>query len=197
MTKDSTSEENKEPAKRASARPKKGSDQDTRTPRQRDAEKAEAVSKEETARAPKAAAVKVEKTKKPSKRPEVKLMFTGRRKESVSRAKLVKGKGEVTINGKTLNEYFKRSVDQYKVKQPLVLLGLDKEFDVFANVHGGGTTGQSEAIRLSISRSLDKMNPAYHQKLKEFSLLTRDSRMVERKKYGLHKARRASQFSKR
>jgi small subunit ribosomal protein S9 len=196
MTEKSKPEEKKETIHRPASRSKSEPAKDTRTPRQKDAAKA-AASKEDTVRAPKAPAVKVERPKKPSKRPEVKLMFTGRRKESVSRAKLVKGKGEVTINGKPLNEYFKRSVDQYKVRQPLVLLGLEKEFDIFANVYGGGTTGQSEAIRLSVSRSLDKMSPDHHKKLKEYSLLTRDSRMVERKKYGLHKARRASQFSKR
>jgi|GEM_PF-328427 len=194
MTENSKPEEKKESTYRSPSRAKSDSEKDTRSPRQIDASKA---ATSEAAKAAKSAEIKIERPKKPSKRPEVKIMFTGRRKESVSRAKLVKGKGEITINGKALNEYFKRSVDQFKVRQPLVLLGLDKEFDVFANVHGGGTTGQAEAIRLSISRSLDKMNPDHHKKLKEQSLLTRDSRMVERKKYGLHKARRASQFSKR
>ena len=125
------------------------------------------------------------------------ILFTGRRKESVSRVKVVKGNGVITINGRTLENYFPRSVDRTKVKQPLTLLGIEKEFDVHASVYGGGTTGQSEAIRLGISRAIHLASPEYHSKLKEQKLLTRDSRMVERKKYGLHKARRASQFSKR
>ncbi|MDH4199857.1 MAG: 30S ribosomal protein S9 [Spirochaetia bacterium] len=125
------------------------------------------------------------------------MLFTGRRKEAVSRVKVVKGSGKIVINGRSIENYFPRSVDQTKVKQALTLLGIEKEYDVHVNVYGGGTTGQSEAIRLGIARSIHLASPEYHSKLKEHSLLTRDSRMVERKKYGLHKARRASQFSKR
>jgi len=194
MTEKSKPTEKKEAAKRTPHSKKKDTEVKEKT-HQRKPPAAKSSASKETSVKP--VSVKTERPKKTSKKPETRIMFTGRRKESVSRTKLVKGTGEVTINGKKLTEYFKRSVDQYKVKQPLVLLGLEKDFDIHANVYGGGTTGQSEAIRLSISRSLQKINPEYHKKLKEYSLLTRDSRMVERKKYGLHKARRASQFSKR
>ena len=126
----------------------------------------------------------------------------GRRKESVARVYLTKGKGEVIVNGRPAEQYF--SADPYsneRVKQvallPFEITGTLGRFDVKANLCGGGTTGQLEALRLGIARALLGVDPSYRSLLKERGLLTRDSRMVERKKYGLHKARRAQQFSKR
>ena len=123
---------------------------------------------------------------------------TGRRKSSIARVRLIPGKGEVTINGKSLDEYF-GGLDLLKqeVKRPLVLVGADTKFDVVARVQGGGTTGQSGALRHGISRALCVADPENRAALKAAGYLTRDPRMKERKKYGLKKARRASQFSKR
>jgi len=122
----------------------------------------------------------------------------GRRKESVSRVKLIPGgKGEFTVNGKPLDQYFSRKIDAAKALQPFKILGIENTFNGKINVRGGGITGQAEAVRLGVARWLKKDNEAHHKPLKEAGLLTRDSRMVERKKYGLHKARRATQFSKR
>lgn len=123
---------------------------------------------------------------------------TGRRKFSVARVRLIPGKGEVTINGKSLDEYF-GGLDLLKqeVKRPLVLVGSEGKFDVIARVAGGGTTGQSGALRHGISRALCVADPENRAALKAAGYMTRDPRMKERKKYGLKKARRASQFSKR
>ncbi len=123
---------------------------------------------------------------------------TGRRKSSIARVRLIPGKGEVTINGKSLDEYF-GGLDLLKqeVKRPLVLVGADTKFDVVARVQGGGTTGQSGALRHGISRALCVADAENRSALKAAGYLTRDPRMKERKKYGLKKARRASQFSKR
>ena len=123
---------------------------------------------------------------------------TGRRKSSIARVRLIPGKGEVTINGKSLDEYF-GGLDLLKqeVKRPLVLVGADGKFDVVARVQGGGTTGQSGALRHGISRALCVADAENRAALKAAGYLTRDPRMKERKKYGLKKARRASQFSKR
>ena len=123
---------------------------------------------------------------------------TGRRKSSIARVRLIPGTGNVTINGKSLDEYF-GGLDLLKqeVKRPLVLVGADAKFDVVARVQGGGTTGQSGALRHGISRALCVADAANRPALKAAGYLTRDPRMKERKKYGLKKARRASQFSKR
>ena len=123
---------------------------------------------------------------------------TGRRKSSIARVRLIPGKGEVTINGKSLDEYF-GGLDLLKqeVKRPLVLVGADTKFDVVARVQGGGTTGQAGAIRHGIARALCKMDEEYRPTLKAAGYLTRDPRMKERKKPGLKAARRAPQFSKR
>ena len=123
---------------------------------------------------------------------------TGRRKSSIARVRLIPGKGEVTINGKSLDEYF-GGLDLLKqeVKRPLVLVGADGKFDVVAKVAGGGTTGQSGALRHGISRALCVADAENRTALKAAGYLTRDPRMKERKKYGLKKARRASQLSKR
>ena len=116
---------------------------------------------------------------------------TGRRKSSVARVRLVPGNGKITINGRTIDEYF-------IVRQPLELTKTTDKFDVIAKVEGGGFTGQAGAIRHGISRALLEVDTeAYRADLKSAGFLTRDSRMKERKKYGLKAARRAPQFSKR
>lgn len=134
---------------------------------------------------------------KKSKKAATAELHTGRRKVSISRVKLIQGSGKVFVNKKPVDVFFSKKGDVNKVLQPLNLLGVEAQFDIHANVKGGGTSGQAEAVRLGISRGLKKLDEAYHRKLREAGFLTRDSRMVERKKYGLHKARRASQFSKR
>ncbi|MGN1212843.1 MAG: 30S ribosomal protein S9 [Christensenellales bacterium] len=123
---------------------------------------------------------------------------TGRRKSSVARVKVLEnGSGKIVINKKALEEYFGLGTLQYIVKQPLVLLGLEEKVDVIVNVNGGGLTGQAGAIRHAIARGLVKINEAYKVELKKAGFLTRDSRAKERKKYGLKKARKAPQYSKR
>lgn len=123
---------------------------------------------------------------------------TGRRKTSVSRVKVIpNGKGLITINDRELTTYFVLGTMQQIVKQPLVLTGLDGKVDISVNVYGGGLTGQAYSIRHGISRGLVKMDEAYKIELKKAGFLTRDSRMKERKKYGLKKARKSPQFSKR
>ena len=123
---------------------------------------------------------------------------TGRRKKSIARVRLVEGNGTITINGKDLNEYFGADTLKYIVKQPLMATETESKFDVMVSVHGGGFTGQAGAIRHGIARALLEVNSdEYRPTLKSNGFLTRDSRMKERKKYGLKKARRAPQFSKR
>ncbi len=123
---------------------------------------------------------------------------TGRRKSSVARVRVLEnGKGVITVNGKALEEYFGLSTLQYIVKQPLVLLGLEEKVDVLVNVQGGGLTGQAGAIRHAIARGLVEVNEQYKDELKKAGFLTRDARAKERKKYGLKKARKAPQYSKR
>jgi len=122
---------------------------------------------------------------------------TGRRKTAVARVFLKDGKGKITINNRELNNYFTISTLQYKVNQPLVLTDNDKSYDIVATVKGGGVKGQAEAIRLAISKALTDINPEYRLILKPEGLLTRDPRMVERKKFGQKKARKKYQFSKR
>lgn len=123
---------------------------------------------------------------------------TGRRKSSVARVRLVPGQGNITINKKSLDEYFGGlELLKNEVKRPLQLVGADTKFDVIATVNGGGTTGQSGALRHGVSRALCVADPENRPALKAAGFLTRDPRMKERKKYGLKKARRAPQFSKR
>lgn len=122
---------------------------------------------------------------------------TGRRKSSVARVRLVPGNGQVTINGKDLDEYFCKKTLVMIAKQPLVLTETESRFNVLINAHGGGSTGQAGAVRLGIARALLKADPEYRPALKKAGFLTRDPRMKERKKYGLKGARRAPQFSKR
>ena len=122
---------------------------------------------------------------------------TGRRKKSVARVRLVPGEGKVVINNRDSETYFGLETLRVIVNQPLVLTGTKDKFDVLVNVHGGGYTGQAGAIRHGISRALLKADESLRPELKKAGFLTRDPRMKERKKYGLKKARRASQFSKR
>jgi small subunit ribosomal protein S9 len=121
----------------------------------------------------------------------------GRRKTAVARAYVSKGKGNITINKRELNNYFTTSTLQYKVRQPLVLTDNADAFDIKVSVFGGGITGQAEAIRLAITRALVSIDEEYRAILKPQGLLTRDPRMVERKKFGQKKARKKYQFSKR
>ncbi|MGX1928716.1 30S ribosomal protein S9 [Flagellimonas sp. 2504JD4-2] len=121
----------------------------------------------------------------------------GRRKTAVARVYVSEGKGNITINKKDLNDYFTTATLQYKVKQPFALTGNEDAFDVKVNVYGGGITGQAEAVRLALSRAMCEINEENRAVLKPEGLLTRDPRMVERKKFGQKKARKKFQFSKR
>ena len=121
----------------------------------------------------------------------------GRRKTSVARVYVQEGKGEFNINGRELKDYFTTEVLQYKVEQPFAITGTKGKYDVGVTVFGGGITGQAEAIRLGISRALCEIDAEHRGQLKPEGLLTRDPRMVERKKYGQKKARKKFQFSKR
>ena len=121
----------------------------------------------------------------------------GRRKTAVARIYLKEGSGVITVNKRNLTDYFNTPTLQYKVKQPFALLGIEDTYDVKVNVYGGGITGQAEAIRLAVSRALCEVNAENRAVLKPEGLLTRDPRMVERKKFGQKKARKRFQFSKR
>ncbi|NLM06130.1 MAG: 30S ribosomal protein S9 [Tissierellia bacterium] len=122
---------------------------------------------------------------------------TGRRKTSVARVRLVPGNGKVTINNRDIEEYFDYETLRVTARQPLELTETTDRFDILVNVHGGGFTGQAGAIRHGIARALIEADPDLRPVLKKAGFLTRDSRMKERKKYGLKKARRSPQFSKR
>ena len=123
---------------------------------------------------------------------------TGRRKSSVARVRLISGKGQITINKKPLEEYFGMEIVKREVRRPFEIAGCEGKFDVIATVAGGGFTGQAGALRHGISRALCVADAeSFRPKLKAAGFLTRDARLKERKKYGLKKARRASQFSKR
>lgn len=123
---------------------------------------------------------------------------TGRRKEAIARVRLIPGTGQWTINGRSLDDYFPNKVHQQEVKEPFVTLGAEGRFDVKARINGGGTSGQAGALRLGIARALSGMDEeANRPSLKKAGFLTRDPRAKERKKYGLKKARKAPQYSKR
>jgi len=122
---------------------------------------------------------------------------TGKRKEAVARVRLVPGSGKITVNDKDFNEYFGREAVKISIVQPLKLTGTDSVYDVIADIDGGGTTGQAGALRHGISKALLEINSEYRAILKKEGFLTRDSRIKERKKYGLKKARKRPQFSKR
>ncbi|TFI32089.1 30S ribosomal protein S9, partial [Micrococcus endophyticus] len=121
----------------------------------------------------------------------------GRRKEAVARVRLVPGSGQWTINGRTLENYFPNKLHQQEVNDPFTLLELAGAYDVIARIHGGGPSGQAGALRLGISRALNEIDREHNRPaLKKAGFLTRDARVIERKKAGLKKARKASQFSK-
>lgn len=122
---------------------------------------------------------------------------TGRRKSSVARVRIRPGEGLIVINKRPLDDYFPRQQQRNAVLAPLLHTGKRDEVDVLIRVHGGGFTGQSDACKLGIARALKKLDPALEEPLRDSDLLTRDSRMVERKKPGLRGARRGTQFSKR
>tara|TARA_Y100001935_G_scaffold163792_1_gene134681 strand:+ start:56 stop:436 length:381 start_codon:yes stop_codon:yes gene_type:complete len=123
--------------------------------------------------------------------------ISGRRKEATAVVRLSKGKGNVTVNEKNIDDYFGRDVAKMIVRQPLVLTKTSENYDVDAKVQGGGSFGQAGAIRLAISKALLEENPDFRADLKKAGYLTRDSRVKERKKVGLKKARKSPQFSKR
>jgi len=122
---------------------------------------------------------------------------TGRRKESVARVRIKPGSGNITINGRTLEEYFGRKTSQVVVKQPLALTNTEDRFDVLANVKGGGLSGQAGAVRHGITRALLEFDPDFRGALKKAGYVTRDPRAKERKKYGQRGARARFQYSKR
>jgi small subunit ribosomal protein S9 len=121
----------------------------------------------------------------------------GRRKEAVVRVRLLPGTGQFRLNGRTLEQYFPNKVHQQLIREPFVTLEKDGQYDVVASLRGGGTTGQAGALRLAIARALITLEPDDRPALKKAGFLTRDPRVKERKKYGLKKARKAPQYSKR
>ncbi len=121
----------------------------------------------------------------------------GRRKEAVVRVRFMPGTGAFRLNGRTLEEYFPNKLHQQLIREPLVTVEKTERFDIFANLHGGGTSGQAGALRLAIARALIEVDPDDRPPLKKAGFLTRDPRVIERKKYGLKKARKAPQYSKR
>lgn len=122
---------------------------------------------------------------------------TGRRKESVARVRLRDGSGRVTLNGRPLEDYFPTMATRMRVMEPLNITQTQGRYDIEATLEGGGTTGQADALRLGISRGLLELDPELRPTLKKAGMLTRDARVVESKKYGLKKARRAPQYTKR
>ena len=125
------------------------------------------------------------------------IQTTGRRKRSVARVRFQDGSGQVTLNGKPLEAYFPAMATRMRVMEPLSLTQTQGRYDIEATLDGGGTTGQADALRLGISRALAELDPELRPALKKAGMLTRDSRVVESKKYGLRKARRAPQYTKR
>lgn len=127
----------------------------------------------------------------------VEYIGTGRRKKAVARVRLVPGEGQITINGRAFEQFFPNSSNRLLVLQPLALTENTVRFDIICRVNGGGVTGQAGAIRLGIARALIKADPELRGVIKRASFLVHDPRMKERKKYGLHKARKSPQYSKR
>jgi small subunit ribosomal protein S9 len=125
------------------------------------------------------------------------IQTVGRRKEAVVRVRLMPGSGKFTLNGKSLEEYFPNKLHQQLIREPLVTVEKTERFDIFANLHGGGTSGQAGALRLAIARALIEVDSEDRPPLKKAGFLTRDAREKESKKYGLKKARKAPQYSKR
>ena len=122
---------------------------------------------------------------------------TGRRKEAIARVRILPGSGQWLINGRSLESYFPNKVHQQLVSEPFVTLGAEDQFDVVARISGGGVTGQAGALRLGVTRALMLVDPESRPALKKAGFVTRDARVKERKKYGLKKARKAPQYSKR
>ncbi|GAA3394688.1 30S ribosomal protein S9 [Cryptosporangium minutisporangium] len=125
------------------------------------------------------------------------IQTVGRRKEAIVRVRLVPGTGQFKLNGRTIEEYFPNKVHQQLIREPFVTLEKTEQFDVIASLRGGGITGQAGALRLAIARALITVEPDDRPALKKAGFLTRDPRVKERKKYGLKKARKAPQYSKR
>jgi small subunit ribosomal protein S9 len=134
---------------------------------------------------------------KPSRAAGGSAQTVGRRKEAVVRVRLVPGTGEFKLNGKSLEQYFPNKVHQQLIREPLVTVEKPESFDIFGNLKGGGTSGQAGALRLAIARALIEVEADDRPALKKAGFLTRDPRVKERKKYGLKKARKAPQYSKR
>jgi small subunit ribosomal protein S9 len=178
-TKAKTSEKAEKPAKTESAKP----------------ESKAAAAKPVVAKAP-AAKSETVKAPKPAST-ELRTYGTGRRKDAVARVWLTRGSGKIVVNGKALDQYFARPVLRMIINQPFATLNRIGNFDVHCTVLGGGHTGQAGAIRLGISRALNEYDTEFHKVLRTGGFLTRDARVVERKKYGKRKARRSFQFSKR
>ena len=133
----------------------------------------------------------------PAVYPERPIQTVGRRKEAVVRVRLLPGSGAFRLNGKSLEEYFPNKLHQQLIREPLVTVEKTERFDIFANLKGGGTSGQAGALRLAIARALVEADSEDRPPLKKAGFLTRDPRVIERKKYGLKKARKAPQYSKR
>lgn len=125
------------------------------------------------------------------------IITVGRRKQAVVRVRILPGTGQFTLNGRTLDAYFPNKVHQQHIKEPLTLLEKAESYDIIARLQGGGVTGQAGALQLGIARALIEVNPDDRPAIKKAGFLTRDARVKERKKYGLHKARKAPQYSKR
>ena len=125
------------------------------------------------------------------------IQTVGRRKEAIVRVRLVPGTSQFTLNGRTIEDYFPNKVHQQLIREPFVTLEKAEQYDVIALLHGGGVTGQAGALRLGIARALIEVEPDDRPALKKAGFLTRDPRVTERKKYGLKKARKAPQYSKR
>lgn len=149
----------------------------------------------------KIAAVTPEETQQAPREPKIdaqgRAYGTGRRKDSVARVWVKRGSGKITVNGRDIEQYFARPTLRMILNQPFDAIGEKGKFDVICTVKGGGLSGQAGAVRHGLSRALDNFNPDYHKTLRHGGFLTRDSRAVERKKYGKAKARRSFQFSKR
>jgi small subunit ribosomal protein S9 len=124
-------------------------------------------------------------------------LSTGRRKEAIARVRIVPGSGEFAVNGRSIEEYFPTRVHRMVARAPLTSLGRERDYDVSATIRGGGIAGQAGAVRLGVARALIELDPEFRSQLKADGFLTRDSREKERRKYGLKKARKAPQYSKR
>lgn len=143
------------------------------------------------------AAVETSEERKPKIDKQGRAYGTGRRKDATARVWVKRGSGKITVNGKSLEQYFARPVLRMIINQPFVVLDSQNKFDVTVTVAGGGLSGQAGAVRHGISRALDQYDPSFRPALRKSGFMTRDSRAVERKKYGRAKARRSFQFSKR